>query len=76
MGRNRLGRSDFFVSGIRLGVMTFGVGANKKTAFRFRDKAFDVASDFLISQKCILYHQNLAKSGLHADARFDLRQIG
>jgi hypothetical protein len=76
VGRNRLGRSDFFVSGIRLGVMTFGVGANKKTAFRFIDKAFDVASDFLISQKCILYHQNLAKSGLYAYARFDLRQVG
>ena len=71
-----MGRSDFFVSGIRLGVMTFGVGANKKTAFRFIDKAFDVASDFLISQKCILYHQNLAKSGLHAYAGFDLRQFG
>jgi hypothetical protein len=56
--------------------MTFGVGANKKTAFRFIDKAFDVASDFLISQKCILYHQNLAKSGLHAYAGFDLRQVG
>ena len=76
MGTNRLGRSDFCVSGIRLGAMTFGVGANKKTAFRFIDKAFDVASDFLISQKCILYHQNLAKSGLHAYARFDLRQVG
>ena len=76
MGRNRLGRSDFCVSGIRLGVMTFGVGANKKTAFRFIDKAFDVASDFLISQKCILYHQNLAKSDLHAYAGFDLRQVG
>ena len=46
MGRNRLGRSDFFVSGIRLGVMTFGVGANKKAAFRFMDKAFDVGIDF------------------------------
>ena len=76
MSRNRLGRSDFFVSGIRLGAMTFGVGANKKTAFRFMDKAFDVASNFLISQKCILYHQNLAKWGLHAYAGFDLRQVG
>ena len=46
MSRNRLGRSDFFVSGIRLGVMTFGVGANKKAAFRFMDKAFDVGIDF------------------------------
>ena len=46
MGRNRLGRSDLFVSGIRLGVMTFGVGANKKAAFRFMDKAFDVGIDF------------------------------
>jgi hypothetical protein len=56
--------------------MTFGVGANKKTAFRFIDKAFDVASDFLITQKCILYHQNLAKSGLHAYPGFDLRLVG
>ena len=46
MGRNRLGRSDFFVSGIRLGAMTFGVGANKKTAFRFINKAFYVDIGF------------------------------
>ena len=56
--------------------MTFGVGANKKTAFRFIDKAFDVASEFLILQKCIGCQQNRAKSGLHAYAGFDLRQVG
>ena len=41
-----IGLKRFFVSGIRLGVMTFGVGANKKAAFRFMDKAFDVGIDF------------------------------
>lgn len=46
MNRNRLGRSGIVVSDICMGTMTFGTGADEKTAFEIMDKAFDAGIDF------------------------------
>jgi len=46
MSRNRLGRSGIVVSDICMGTMTFGTGADEKTAFKIMDKAFDSGIDF------------------------------
>ncbi len=46
MNRNRLGRSGIVVSDICMGTMTFGTGADEKTAFEMMDKAFDAGIDF------------------------------
>ena len=46
MNRNRLGRSGIVVSDICMGTMTFGTGAEEKTAFEIMDKAFDAGIDF------------------------------
>ena len=45
MNRNRLGRSGIVVSDICMGTMTFGTGADEKTAFEIMDKAFDAEND-------------------------------
>ena len=46
MNRNRLGRSGIVVSDICMGTMTFGTGADEKTAVKIMDKAFDAGIDF------------------------------
>lgn len=46
MNRNRLGRSGIVVSDICMGTMTFGTGADEKTAFEILDRSFDAGIDF------------------------------
>ncbi len=46
MQRNRLGRSGIVVSDICMGTMTFGTGADEKTAFAILDRSFDAGIDF------------------------------
>ena len=46
MNRNRLGRSGIVVSDICMGTMTFGTGADEKTAFEIMDRSFDAGIDF------------------------------
>ena len=46
MQRNRLGRSGIVVSDICMGTMTFGTGADEKTAFEILDRSFDAGIDF------------------------------
>ncbi|MFU8815854.1 MAG: aldo/keto reductase [Pseudomonadales bacterium] len=46
MKYNRLGRSSIVVSDICMGTMTFGTGADEKTAFEILDRSFDAGIDF------------------------------
>ena len=46
MKTNRLGRSAVVVSEICMGTMTFGTGADEKTAFEILDRSFDAGIDF------------------------------
>ncbi|MEQ8483474.1 MAG: aldo/keto reductase [Pseudomonadales bacterium] len=46
MKHNRLGRSGIVVSDICMGTMTFGTGADEKTAFEILDRSFDAGIDF------------------------------
>jgi aryl-alcohol dehydrogenase-like predicted oxidoreductase len=46
MNYNRLGRSSIVVSDICMGTMTFGTGADEKTAFEILDRSFDAGIDF------------------------------
>jgi len=46
MKTNRLGRSGIVVSEICMGTMTFGTGADEKTAFEILDRSFDAGIDF------------------------------
>jgi aryl-alcohol dehydrogenase-like predicted oxidoreductase len=46
MNHNRLGRSSIVVSDICMGTMTFGTGADEKTAFEILDRSFDAGIDF------------------------------
>ena len=46
MKTNRLGRSAIAVSEICMGTMTFGTGADEKTAFEILDRSFDAGIDF------------------------------
>jgi aryl-alcohol dehydrogenase-like predicted oxidoreductase len=46
MKYNRLGRSSIVVSEICMGTMTFGTGADEKTAFEILDRSFDAGIDF------------------------------
>jgi aryl-alcohol dehydrogenase-like predicted oxidoreductase len=46
MKTNRLGRSGIVVSDICMGTMTFGTGADEKTAFEILDRSFDAGIDF------------------------------
>ncbi|MDG1441672.1 MAG: aldo/keto reductase [Pseudomonadales bacterium] len=46
MKTNRLGRSGIAVSEICMGTMTFGTGADEKTAFEILDRSFDAGIDF------------------------------
>jgi aryl-alcohol dehydrogenase-like predicted oxidoreductase len=46
MKHNRLGRSGIVVSDICMGTMTFGTGADEKTAFDILDRSFDAGIDF------------------------------
>jgi len=46
MNRNRLGKSSIVVSDICMGTMTFGTGADEKTAFEILDRSFDAGIDF------------------------------
>ena len=46
MKRNRLGRSSIVVSDICMGTMTFGTGADEKTAFEILDRSFEAGIDF------------------------------
>ena len=46
MKTNRLGRSAVVVSDICMGTMTFGTGADEKTAFEILDRSYDAGIDF------------------------------
>jgi len=46
MKTNRLGRSAVVVSEICMGTMTFGTGADEKTAIEILDRSFDAGIDF------------------------------
>ncbi|MGD8417649.1 MAG: aldo/keto reductase [Pseudomonadales bacterium] len=46
MQRRRLGRSGIVVSDICMGTMTFGTGADERTAFEILDRSFDAGIDF------------------------------
>jgi aryl-alcohol dehydrogenase-like predicted oxidoreductase len=46
MKTNRLGRSAIVVSDICMGTMTFGTGADEKTAFEILDRSYDAGIDF------------------------------
>jgi len=46
MNYNRLGRSSIVVSDICMGTMTFGTGADEKTAFEILDRSYDAGIDF------------------------------
>lgn len=46
MNSNRLGKSALVVSDICMGTMTFGTGADEKTAFEILDRSFDAGIDF------------------------------
>jgi len=46
MNRNRLGKSSIVVSDICMGTMTFGSGADEKTALEILDRSFDAGIDF------------------------------
>jgi len=46
MKTNRLGRSGIVVSDICMGTMTFGTGADERTAFEILDRSFEAGIDF------------------------------
>ncbi len=46
MKTNRLGKSSIVVSDICMGTMTFGTGADEKTAFEILDRSYDAGIDF------------------------------
>ena len=52
----KLGNTDLNVSLICLGTMTWGEQNNQEEAFEQMDYALDQGVNFLIQQRCMLFH--------------------